>query len=108
MKRSGEYSGSLMNVKWWAAGLIALIIVSLTPLAYASPPDPSWIRGLYDGGDFDDVVVMLTGGSGIIDPFPLIDVRPVLAVTGTVLQADAGFAPTRTLSTNLARGPPSD
>ena len=31
--------------------LLAGVIVVLTPLAYASPPDPSWIRGLYDDAD---------------------------------------------------------
>jgi len=38
--------------------VIALCIV-LTPLAAASPPDPTWIPGLYDGGDFDDVVIQI-------------------------------------------------
>jgi hypothetical protein len=58
-----------MRVKVWVC-LVLLGVISLTPLAYASPPDPSWIRGLYDGGDFDDIVVLLTGGTGIVEPFP--------------------------------------
>lgn len=32
------------------------LCVLLNPLAAASPPDPSWIPGLYDAADFDDVV----------------------------------------------------
>lgn len=51
--------------------LLALVLLcasaALLPLAYASPPDPSWIRGVYDGADFDDVVVLLTSGSAVID-----------------------------------------
>ena len=39
---------------------LAIILLSLTALAYASPPDPSWVPGVYDGVDYDDVVVMLT------------------------------------------------
>jgi hypothetical protein len=38
--------------------VIALCIV-LNPLAAASPPDPTWIPGLYDAADFDDVVIRL-------------------------------------------------
>jgi len=37
---------------------IALCIL-LNPLAAASPPDPTWIRGLYDAADFDDVVIQI-------------------------------------------------
>ena len=38
--------------------IIALCIV-LNPLAAASPPDPTWIPGLYDAADFDDVVIRI-------------------------------------------------
>jgi hypothetical protein len=38
--------------------VIALCIV-LNPLAAASPPDPTWIPGLYDAADFDDVVIRI-------------------------------------------------
>ncbi len=52
--------------------LVALIVVlpvgGLTPLAYASPPDPSWIRGIYDGADYDDVVLLITSRSGLPRP----------------------------------------
>ncbi len=37
--------------------LLLLGLSGLTPLAYASPPDPSWVRGIYDDADYDDVVV---------------------------------------------------
>ena len=56
--------------------LLFLVLVLLTPIAYASPPDPSWIHGLYDGGDFDDVVVVVTSGAGIVELTPLAGVSP--------------------------------
>jgi hypothetical protein len=43
-------------------GLVLLAIVLcivLNPLAAASPPDPTWIPGLYDAADFDDVVIRI-------------------------------------------------
>ena len=51
--------------------LVALLVTTsatLWSLAYASPPDPSWIYGIYDGADFDDVVVLITSGTGDVDP----------------------------------------
>src|SRR5215468_3237905 len=40
--------------------LLLACLVSLTPLAYASPPDPTWTDGFYDDDDGDDVVVSLS------------------------------------------------
>jgi hypothetical protein len=47
--------------------LIALLLAApatLPAVAHASPPDPTWIHGIYDGADFDDVVSLVTSGSG--------------------------------------------
>jgi len=52
-----------------AAILVAGTLVALLPLAHASPPDPTWISGLYDDGDHDDAVLAVTEGVG----FPLSD-----------------------------------
>ena len=35
---------------------IALALILLPAIAFASPPDPSWIAGIYDGADGDDIV----------------------------------------------------
>ena len=35
-------------------------LVGLLALAYASPPDPLWLPGIYDGADHDDEVALLT------------------------------------------------
>ena len=36
------------------------VLIALTPLAHASPPDSVWIEGIYDGADFDDVIWLVT------------------------------------------------
>jgi hypothetical protein len=36
---------------------VGFTLVTLTSLCYASPPDPTWIAGLYDDDDHDDVVL---------------------------------------------------
>src|SRR5215831_208000 len=42
-----------------AALLIALALMLLPPLAFASPPDPSWVAGFHDGADGDDIVSLV-------------------------------------------------
>jgi len=86
--------------------VLAGVLVALTPLAYASPPDPSWIRGLYDDGDFDDINMLITSGSGVVDPFPL-DVCSVPRVTALLHRADLGPAPSEVPTSVHARAPPA-
>jgi hypothetical protein len=50
-------------------GLIILILAALattSSLAYPSPPDPSWIPGIYDYADFDDVVGLATSETSLV------------------------------------------
>src|SRR5262249_55533148 len=39
---------------------LPLIAAARLPPAYASPPDPTWIAGVYDAADYDVVVWLLT------------------------------------------------
>jgi len=54
-------------------------MIVLTPMAWASPIDPSWIKGVYDDADFDDVVTYLTSGTIAIPVLPVNDLLPALA-----------------------------
>jgi len=47
--------------------LVAVAWVLLRPLAAASPPDPTWIAGVYDDGDLDDIVIHIGGLVGVTD-----------------------------------------
>jgi hypothetical protein len=60
------------------------VLVALVPLAYFSPPDQTWIAGLYDDADYDNAVVAVTDAVG----FPAID--------GTII------SPARLLSARVA------
>jgi hypothetical protein len=47
--------------------LLATVWVLVRPLAAASPPDPTWIAGVYDDADLDNAVLLagnLVGVSG--------------------------------------------
>jgi hypothetical protein len=34
----------------WAASLLVSLLVTLMPIAWASPVDPGWTKGIYDDG----------------------------------------------------------
>src|SRR5262245_1327054 len=38
---------------------IVLALILLPVIAFANPPDPSWIAGVYDGADGDDIVSLV-------------------------------------------------
>src|SRR5262245_38454203 len=39
---------------------VLFALLALVPLAQASPPDPMWLAGIYDAGDFDDLILAAT------------------------------------------------
>ncbi len=48
-----------MRPRALVALLLVLVVAGLTPLAKASPPDPTWVAGFWDNGDYDDVVLLI-------------------------------------------------
>jgi len=68
--------------------LLVVALGALAPLAFASPPDPLWIGGIFDGGDSDDVVVAATSTEATADGAPLREVEVVLVAGAAVVPAD--------------------
>jgi len=71
-----------------ALGLLP-ILVALVPLADASPPDPSWLAGIYDAADFDEVVVAVISAAGTVSSIVLPSPNPGEIPTGTVKPRNA-------------------
>ena len=89
-------------------GLVLLCAsAALLPLAYASPPDPSWIRGVYDGADFDDVVVLLTSGSAVIDAVMQISGGRAQVLLGRTTPPDDTIGTTPEFAPLQPRAPPT-
>ena len=88
MKVPDHALGARMMKRWGRARFLPEILLAVATLiipalvlalAYASPPDPAWIRGIYDDADFDDVIVQVTSATGHV-PFDLpIDAQPASA-----------------------------
>ena len=83
-------------------------ISAVTPLAYASPPDPSWVKGIYDDADFDDVVGLITtSGAGVVEPFLQADLRPVPPLVGDAPQPEPEAVCSLLGSSLQPRAPPA-
>ena len=83
-----------------------LALFALTPMAYASPPDQTWIPGLYDNADFDDVIIFITSGLGGIQPDPVWYPHVAEPVVGFVLSLDTRLLALAPVSSAPSRAPP--
>ena len=73
-----------MRIRVGHSGLVVVLVASiltLTGLAYASPPDPTWNTGLYDDDDFDNVVDCITSTSHSVVVPVITDLRSVQDLT---------------------------
>ena len=88
--------------------LIGLVIVLavLTPLAYASPPDPTWISGFFDDGDNDDAVFFITSSTATLEALPLGGWSFFGVFLPAAVCADRGPAPSLAFSAVAVRAPP--
>jgi hypothetical protein len=85
--------------------LLLVALVWLTPLAYASPPDQTWIGGFYDDADYDDVVLLamsLALAFGDLAPAPAAG----LIVVAVLLLIDVKAAPLTSRLGASSRAPP--
>jgi hypothetical protein len=82
-------------------------VLALTPLAYASPPDPTWQLAFFDDDDFDEVVGYITSAAGLADGPVVRCLRPVpvlVVLTCRHAEDPVVFVP---LSSSDPRAPPS-
>jgi len=95
-----------MGVRGGLVLLLLACLISLIPLAEARPPDPTWIAGIYDNGDYDDVVCLLTSGSGAIETVALAKAPPLMLVAGWVSALESDWPPSSPSFSSLSRAPP--
>ena len=92
-----------------ACALVLLLVVCLfssTPLAYASPPDPIWIAGIYDAADGDDVIVSICGAGWSVALDPLACLAPLLTAAPVVPRGETRLTSMTARPAFLGRAPP--
>jgi len=87
--------------------LLGLVLPAQAALAHASPPDETWVPGIYDDADFDDVITLITSSSAAPpDALPCL-ARPGSIASSIVVSGEAGILRTRFRLPDDARGPPA-
>jgi hypothetical protein len=82
------------------------LLFFLPALAYATPTDPTWIGGLYDDADYDDIIILV---HAIPCPPAAVSVQcpdPNRTPAWLIPTPDEQLPPSPTPPPQLARGPP--
>src|SRR5215467_4694059 len=86
-RRPRRPSVNSMRLAMFLSIVVALILI--VPMALASPPDPSWIAGIYDGADGDDVVTLVYETAGVAT-LPLGYILPLPSSSNVSLASRLG------------------
>lgn len=93
-----------------SAPLVGLLLLSclvgVIPLAYADPPDPTWLEGMYDGYDSDEIIVFLTGAASLVDLNPPFTPTPRLVAASLAPPHAARFVSADMACSLPGRAPP--
>jgi hypothetical protein len=102
-----ESAGGTRSLHRLLALGVLLVLAALVPLAHATPPDLAWLTGLWDDGDFDEVVVAVVSTSGIVTGSVRPSARPAQTAAGAVSLPSTVRAVGRASSVVVIRAPPS-
>src|SRR5580765_707719 len=73
-----------MKSRRTAVAMVALALALFPAVAHASPTDPLWIGGVYDGGDWDDAVLASAFTDGVAGATGPKDLWRSWSAVGTV------------------------
>jgi hypothetical protein len=89
------------------AALVVVGVLACSPLiAYADPPDPTWIPGFWDDADYDDVIVRVTSTSSVTETHALCTLEPHWIPIWSVSAADEPLTASPVFAPHQPRGPP--
>lgn len=81
-------------------------LLALAAIADASPPDPIWVGGVYNGGDDDDVVLSLFWPGRVLAGARPQDLKPFVVVVGRLPARATAALAVATLRAFRFRSPP--
>jgi hypothetical protein len=87
--------------------LLIGITATLTPAALASPPDQTWIPGLYDDADHDDAVLAVMATIASCERLAPTDPHVEGIIVALVSPIDEAVVPTGPPAARHTRAPPT-
>src|SRR4029077_618623 len=106
---TGRLRGARLAVMSARRALVLLLLACLfclTPPAYASPPDPTWVDGFFDDDDGDDVVIAISWAAWAVDLDPLAVATPLFASVSFLPVGEPELASIAPRPVFLGRAPP--
>ena len=85
---------------------LAFVLLAVVPLADASPPDPLWIPGIYDGGDFDEAVTAVVAENALA-AVRIVAAPPIVVPVEPTWAPDSFSIGIPLVSSLSTRAPPS-
>jgi len=82
------------------------VLGMLVALAYATPPDPTYLGGFWDNADYHDVGILVTSAIGSTDTHTDSDLTRLLVVVAPVLPGEEERLPAALPSPHSPRAPP--
>ena len=90
-----------------ALALATLLIIAVVPaMAFGNPPDPGWIAGFWDNGDYDDVVLLVQSTFGIAQTDPFVATRPSALIVDSIPYDDDRLDTAPAVDRRSSRAPP--
>ena len=86
---------------------VAVTFFLVLPLAYASPPDPTWTSGFFDDWDSDDAIFVITSAVAAVDHCPPYVICPVPINEPAPADDEPTLTPAPCVSTADARASPT-
>jgi hypothetical protein len=104
-------AGPLTRIRSFRLPVIALLVIGLAALGpwvgAASPADPVWIEGVYDAGDNDELVELLTEAKVAIERLGQSSLPGLLTAAGHPPLHEEPLVLTVSFSTPRLRSPPA-
>ena len=87
---------------------IVTVQCSLVPLAYASPPDPTYLAGIWDNADYDEIIILATSASSATDRMHHAGdlIRPLVGVA-VILPGENALLAVASMALQPSRAPPA-
>ena len=89
------------------AGVVVSVFVALRVLAFADSPDPSWIGGLWDDDDYDNVILFLTSELDLLATAHRLVVQAFATVAGSVFEHPPWVVTPHAYAPGTPRAPPA-
>lgn len=86
--------------------LLVLVLGALAALVYATPLDPTYLAGLWDDDDYDNIITA-TSSKGTTDSYAQTDLTPLLVLIAPVPGGEEARRSPVSSSLHAPRAPPA-